>query len=288
MPFAFLPIKSYLKPLADIIKGILSLYVYAEYSLKDILKQNSLAAYYSLLFLYNKFDSALMPTVLYHDLQATFLDTFYSVCKAKHYFPNEPLYIVLNGTDPVERFNGTTRNQQNLGKNTTAMDLLNAARSIAACDQILLQNPELVSKSKVQSRLALDYSNPRSWSADLTAANFDPKSVWLSGYYTAIAYLGESGIVTEDHRCDMKEEGYTIRRPIGTKTGGTEFGITTFEADEPEQEIPSETQLPASTQTVEEDIAMDEAMSEIQVASAHCPFLHYGNGEKIYKHTACR
>ena len=78
-----------------------------------------------------------MPAQLYHDLQATFLDALFCCAKNKQYCPSEPIYLVLSGTDPEERWFG------NVQLHCTAFDMVNTARSTSATDTILsVDHPE--------------------------------------------------------------------------------------------------------------------------------------------------
>lgn len=50
-----------------------------------------------------------IPNQLYHDQQASFIDALFCCGKAQIYFPGEPLFLFLNGTDPLERIFGILR-----------------------------------------------------------------------------------------------------------------------------------------------------------------------------------
>ena len=134
------------------------------------------------IYLYQKEKANFMPSQLYHDLQATFIDALFCCAKAKVFFPSKPLYLVLNGTDPLERFFGNAR-LSNRGNNTDALGLINIARSLSACDDLLInKHPEWSTKSRSQRRIALDYSNPNNWDAEnLKMENVNVRSCWLNG-----------------------------------------------------------------------------------------------------------
>ena len=132
------------------------------------------------MFLYRAFKSKLIPAQLYHDLQSTFIDALFSCAKGKKLFPESPLYFVLDGTDPLERFFGNCR-MQHKRKGMNCLEMIDLSRSILACDNILVnEHPEWSNKGRVQLRLCLDYSNPRDWAKEkLLCKNLNVIPTWL-------------------------------------------------------------------------------------------------------------
>ncbi len=210
LPYSLLPIKTHLLMLSKVFMGIICLYAFVDQTLEDQLTQVSTAAYL-LFFLYRKFQTKLMPSQLYHDLQNTFLDTLYCCIKGKIYFPEKPFYSVLNGTDMAERFFGNTRIQYR-GNDMSYLDFTNAARSIAACDDILTnKHPEWAKQSRVQRRIALDYSNPAEWKEEnLKPGQADIESSWNSGYNKAKALVLQAKMFPMDELDIMT----TLKCPI--------------------------------------------------------------------------
>ena len=136
--------------------------MYSDSSITEQIKCFSKGAYL-LYYLYTENRTSIMPAQLYHDLQATFLDALFCCAKSKQYCPSEPIYLVLSGTDPEERWFGNVRLTFR-GSNCTALDMVNTARSTSATDKILsVDHPEWTTGSRVQRRLQLDYSNPAAW-----------------------------------------------------------------------------------------------------------------------------
>ena len=95
-----------------------------------------------------------IPNQLYHDIQCTFIDTIYCIAKLHGSSPESSFYTAINGTNPAERFFGNCRMAYG-HKNTDALELVNCARSIAACDGILQKHPDWVKKGWVARRLVL-------------------------------------------------------------------------------------------------------------------------------------
>ena len=100
------------------------------------LKSFSTAAYL-LYYLYTEHTTNLMSAQLYHDLQTSFKDALFTCARAKVNCPDQPLYFVLDGTDPEERFFGNVRLKYN------TLEIVNAAWSMMICDEIMtVDHPE--------------------------------------------------------------------------------------------------------------------------------------------------
>ena len=110
-------------------------------SISEQIKSFSVASY-TLLYLYQHNRTKLMPSQLYHDIQATFLDALFCCANGKVYFPTIPLYLVINGTDPLDRLFGNIRMANNCN-NMDTMGLVNTAQAMAACDNLVVnKHPE--------------------------------------------------------------------------------------------------------------------------------------------------
>ena len=208
VPYNLVPIKSDLMLLGEVFSGLLSFYLFTDISISEQIKSFSTAAYL-LYHLYGQHKSSLMPSQLYHDIQASFIDAVFCCAKAKEYCPNEPLYLLLDGTDLAERLFGNIRLHFK-GSNYNNLEMINCARSMATCDQMLMVNhPDWVKKSRVQSRLALDYSNPSSWEREkliLEAVNI--RATWRSGYHRALSMIPSDAVTT------IESATTTLRCPI--------------------------------------------------------------------------
>ena len=165
-----------------------------------------------------------MPAQLYHDLQATFLDALFCCAKSKQYCPSEPIYLVLSGTDPEERWFGNVRLTFR-GSNCTALDMVNTTRST---DNILsVDHPEWTTGNRVQRHLQLDYSNPAAWEKEkLVLENVNIKATWKSGFYQALGMLpvnvndaDDFENVTTTLRCPLKRVTVVV---VGVKVAANE------------------------------------------------------------------
>ena len=94
-----------------------------------------------------------MPNQLYYDIQSTFIDALYCCIKAYVYFPDKPLYLVQNGTDPLERWFGNARMVMS-NQSDDSLSLIQSVAAIQHVDHILtVNNPDWVRKSRVSRRL---------------------------------------------------------------------------------------------------------------------------------------
>ena len=221
LPYNITHIKRDLQLLGQVFIGLLSFYVYTEHSISEQLKSISTASYL-LYYLYNEHKTKIIPTQLFHDLQATFQDALFCCAKAKEYCPTEPLFLVLDGTDPTERYFGNVR-MRFKGGNYSTLEMINASRSMTECDRILMEHPDWCKKSRLQRRLALDYSNPATWRRDmLTLENVNIEAVWKSGYYRALSMIPENSVG------EIEDASTTLRCPIKR---GTVVGVKNTEKD---------------------------------------------------------
>ena len=283
-PYSLMSIKNELYLLSLVFKGILSFYVYVDLSLSDQLKAFAVASYI-LLFIYRHFKTNILPSQLYHDLQCTFINGLISCAKGKAFFPDSPLYFVLDGTDPLERFFGNCRMQyKSKGMNT--LEMIDLSRGISSCDNILMNvHPEWSKKGRVQRRLCLDYSNPRDWTREkLICKDVNVKSVWLSGYNLAISELLLHLNIDLEHVHNLANDGITLRRPISfcDVVGVNEINEDWSNPDETTYENSEEGEVEG-----QED--QEESLTELEAYNnKHAPYFLDDNGGKIYKTTCLK
>ena len=76
-----------------------------------------------------------------------FLDELFCCAKAKVYFPYEPLYLVSDGTDPLECIFGVVR-MKNKNSNMDYLMFLQCLASMIRCEEILnIKHPDWVKKT---------------------------------------------------------------------------------------------------------------------------------------------
>ena len=164
---------------------------------------------------------------MYHDLQSTFIDALFFCCgKAKIYFPDKPLFLVLNGTDPLERIFGVAR-MKNKNASMDYLTLVQCFASMIKCDEIMtVKHPEWSKKPRSSCRLCLDYSNPKQWNENsLKLKDIDIRALWESGHLKVRAQALESGLLKSGVPIDSLELlGYTQKKPNGKLIGASETG----------------------------------------------------------------
>ena len=245
-----------LRHFADVIDGLLCIYSYVESSIEDQLNNVSYAAF-TLLCLFRKLDGKMIPTQLYHDLQATFENIFYCASKYRKYHPDLPLFLFLLGTDVLERIFGNMRQKSKSGFST--LDMIYMARAMTEVSRILDKHPDWMSgKSKLMRRLCLDYSNPSNWdSSKLKLAAVNIPALWEGGRQKAeLKFLGQD-------KCDffvMSQRNVTLLKPRGKKKVGVtpldcviiELHLDEIEAEsDPVAEPSASTSAASTTESVE-------------------------------------
>ena len=226
-----------------------------------------------------------MPAQLYHDLQATFLDALFCCAKMKEHCPSEPLYLVLAGTDPEERWFGNVR-MAFKGGNYTSLDMVNSARSTAAIDRILsVDHPEWTANSRTQRRLQLDYSNPAVWDREnLSLEHVNIKAIWRSGYYKAL------GMLPAEDADDLDCTSTTLRSPIKK---GIIVGVKNAPTEEEEEDwsigdVGDEDEVDEVEVVVEPGVDNDELGEMIpDPDKSYDPFFLI-DGKKVYKSTCLK
>lgn len=202
-----------LRHYSDIIDGVLCLYAYTTDSISNQLEQISTAAF-KLLCLYRKLDGKMIPSQLYHDIQCTFENAFFCAAKFQVRHPDEPLWLMLLGTDVLERLFGNMRQKNKSGFD--CMDMIYMSRSMAQVTRILDKHPDWVSNgSKLMTRLCLDYSKPSNWDkSKLVLKDADIPALWEMGRHKSeLAFLGVK-------KCDFfKMKNVTLLKPRGHKVG---------------------------------------------------------------------
>ena len=136
LPYNMITIKRELRMMGLIFEGLLSFYVYVHQSLSEQLKRMSTASYL-LFILYREHRTKFMPSHLCRDIVTSFIDALFCCTKSKENTPDEPLYLVRDGNDGLERFFGNIR-MTFKGSNYNNLEMTNASRSMTECDRILV------------------------------------------------------------------------------------------------------------------------------------------------------
>ena len=226
--FRFSDIAPELHLVKYVIEGILITYTKPDASIKEQLEIISLGAH--ILFILQRTLKTFLPNQLYHDIQATFEDTFYCAVKWKIYHSNEPLYLMLCSNDVLERLFGNLRLKYR-HCSIDNLELLYATRSMQLCTDMMQKHPDWFSKNRsTMQRLCLDYSNPSVWNRDsLILQNVNIVSAWNTGRAKAEQILNKfkkyEGDTSDFYT--IASEGYTLLVPYGSK----QIGLNRIEID---------------------------------------------------------
>ena len=290
MPYNFMPIKREIGYIAEIMEGLLAFYVYADASITDQIQKMSTASY--LLFaLYREHRTSFIPAQLYHDLTLSFIDALFCCAKTKYHTPDEPFYLVRDGSDLLERFFGNVRLRFK-GSNFSVLEMINAARSMGECDRILIvEHPEWSKNSRVQRRLALDYSNAGCWNKEkLVLRDCNIKGAWRQGYHRALSML------PTDISVEIEDDYNTLRCPVKQGTVvGVDASATDWSIDEEGSasisEPPQEQNENDEAEEVDEVQEVDELFNLAEVLHESTqkvqPFFLI-DGKEVYKSTCLK
>ena len=142
-----------------IIDGILVIYAYLDSTIQYQLEVISKAAH--ILFVMQHNVVKFLPNQLYHDLQATFEDSFYSAVKWQIAHRDIPLYLMLLGNDTIERVFGNIRLKYK-HNGIDSLEIINAAKAIELSTNLLEKHSSWTTGNRsLMKRLCLDYSNQR-------------------------------------------------------------------------------------------------------------------------------
>ena len=158
-PYRLVPIHEKLLVLTSVFEVLLAFYIDPQITIKKQLSLFSEASH-SLFYLYHC-NKNVLPNQLYHDLQSTFLDALFCCAKSKVFFPDKPLYLVLNGTDPLEPIFGILR-MKNKNASMGYRMMTHCISSMTKCDELLtMAHPDWSKRLRLSGRLCLDYSSPK-------------------------------------------------------------------------------------------------------------------------------
>ena len=201
-----------------------------------------------ILMILKRLNANVIPNQLFHDLQATFQDAIFCCSKLKLLCPSLPLYLVRNGTDPLERYFGNVR-IVNHNNSIDYLEFLNSSSAVKGIDFMI--NDKHVTwgrgKGKVSSRLCLDFSNIRQWDAEkLKLQDVDVASNYEAGIYSALSISSSEGYRVQT--AELKASKVTLMKPNGAFIGVsvTKENEEEFEVEEPDETIEIEAEEQAN------------------------------------------
>ncbi|KAI0042726.1 hypothetical protein FA95DRAFT_1682348 [Auriscalpium vulgare] len=273
-----------LQLLGTLYRLLLEAYLDINLSLHEQLSRLSAAAH-MILALYHHERGDFIPAQLYFDVMSMVKNVYFCVAKTQIDNPAGEFWVILLGTDGLEKIFGKVRTM--VGNDTHA-DLLQLANRIDGafeCVKILEQHPEwggdarrlhLTSISEQGSNVSQksDHITPRSWKGDVRVRTVLLATCWRDGRRLAVTALDNAGVSSPLNTMD-DGAGFDILCPFGESkivlTDGTIMsGELEEELDGPSVVIASDTLAHSDTSNNEPDLD-DLASVEATSASAVDP-----------------
>lgn len=205
-------------------RNLLETYMHPSLLLSDQLTRLSTAAHI-ILALYSREQGDFIPIQLYFDVMSMIKNVYFCVAKTQQDDPNGKFWIILLGTDGLEKVFGRVRTMIGNDHHADQLQLTNRIDGAVQCVKILELHPEWGGQSRritVRSleeqgnniSKKLDHINPRSWTGDVYVKNVILRSCWQEGRRLAEIALQEALINSPFHEMDIGD-GFDILCPFG-------------------------------------------------------------------------
>ena len=207
--------------LSLICEAILSPLIVCSHSLSQQLSHLSLLSH-ALMVLYRRSRTKFIPSQLYHDIQATVKDCYFTVVKVQQYMPQESLYLFQLGTDRLKALFSVLRTLTH-NRNFDLLECGHRLSHATHLNQIYQRHPDWKWKAK-RLEGSLDEMNPKSWRGSVKVADVDVVKCWFDGRTKCVDALSRSGLfsIGELDFDAFVEKRYTLCRPNGAWIGETE------------------------------------------------------------------
>jgi len=210
--------------LGQLYRHLLETYMHPSLSLHEQLTRLSAAAHL-VLALYSREQGDFIPIQLYFDVMAMIKNAYCCVAKTQQDDPNGKFWIILLGTDGLEKVFGKVRTMIGSDHNADQLQLTNRIDGAVQCVKILELHPEWGGQSRrltVKSleeqgtniTKKLDHLNPRSWQGDVYVRNIILRSCWQEGRLLAEEELREASIDSPFREMESGE-GFDMLCPFG-------------------------------------------------------------------------
>ncbi|KAF8913254.1 hypothetical protein CPB84DRAFT_1742606 [Gymnopilus junonius] len=234
-----------LRLLGHIYHHLLSAYLDVELSLHDQLTHLS-AATHLILAVYHTDKGEFIPVQTFFDVMSMIKNVYFCVAKMQIDNPNSSFWIILLGTDGLEKVFGKVWTMVGNDTNADQLQLTNHIDGAVQCVKILEIHPEWGGQSRWLNLKRLpsdsndisskyDHINPKSWKGDVKVANVVLGSCWSSGFRQAEAEL-EEAMYPSPFEEMKKAGGYDIMCPFGGGKMVLVDGTSAGERDEMEEE----------------------------------------------------
>ena len=174
---------------------MLEAYTNVHLSLHQQLVHLSATAHWTLAF-YEKERGRGMPSQLYFDTMTMIKNAYFCVAKTQLDNPNGQFWIILLGTNALEKLFGRLRTMAGTDHNFDLYEVSSKADSAITCEQIFARRPKLDSGSKRLDLPAwrdtagntskkVDHINLKLWIGNVNVSEVDTKTCWTEGRWVA-------------------------------------------------------------------------------------------------------
>ncbi|KAF7970371.1 hypothetical protein HWV62_24292 [Athelia sp. TMB] len=213
-----------LRLLGAIYRNLLEAYMHPSLTLHEQLVRLSTAAHL-VLAIYTQDKGEFIPAQLFFDLMAMIKNAYFCVAKTQVDDPDGNFWIILLGTDGLEKVFGIVRTIMGNDSHADQFQLTNRIDGAVQCVKILEIHPEWDSGSRritVKSleeqaeniTRQLDHLNPHSWKGNVLVKDVVLHSGWQAGRIIAEGILRHASIEPPFEKMEA-EGGFDIMCPFG-------------------------------------------------------------------------
>lgn len=277
---AFQETRRALRLIGRLYHSLLTVYTDINLSLHEQLVYLSTAAHL-LLAIYHIDKGNFIPVQTFHDLQASIKNVYFCVAKAKDDNPNGKFYVILLGTDGLEKIFGKVRTMVGNDTNTDVLQLENRIYGAVTCVKILEIHPEWGGQERrltvkplfqesTEIRSTHDHVNPRAWRGDVFLRNVDVLECWNLGFHRAEEHLADARFPSP-LRMMRESDGFDILCPFGNGKMVLVDGLMADERNETEEEVES-VAVPEASEN-------ERLQADVPAAELHPDFDDIANAE---------
>jgi hypothetical protein len=234
-----------LRLLGKLYGHLLNAYFDTSLSLHQQLVELSAAAHL-ILALYHHDKGDFIPVQSYFDVQCMIKNVYFCVAKAQRDNPTGRFFIILLGTDGLEKVFGKVRTMVGNDTNTDVFQLANRIDGAVKCVNILELHPEWGGNARrlnvkplkdknVEITNQYDHLNPSAFTGDLQVSSVVLLGSWNEGRRLAEEELEQFGINPPFSMME-KDGGYDILCPLGQNKIVLVGGLDSGERDETDEE----------------------------------------------------
>jgi hypothetical protein len=204
------------------------------------------AASHLVLAIYNQEKGEFIPVQTCFDTASMIKNVYFCVAKVQKDNPEGSFWLVLVGSDGLEKVFGKVRTIVGNDTNADQYQLTNRIDGAVQCVNILEEHPEWGGQARRLTTKALphdiddvsskyDHISPKSWKGDVRVKNVVLSGCWMEGRRIAEEELCEADIVPPFANMELAG-GYTTMCPFGHSNMMLVDGISPDECEETEEE----------------------------------------------------